>query len=273
MASNNKFERLIILAAMDCGKSDLDMFNQIDTSDVVFDNRFKRKKYKIIRNYKHRGRYTLTKKVIFKTLLILAILLSIVAMAVVASDAWRDSDYEVVVEEYSDHFLINFAPSGQSQQTTAEKTSEVVSEEINFEPSSENESEDISDETTEESTTITVKPSTPERVTRLPTWLPKDLEEVEGIKKPGMVVSDYFLGDDYYFTYVQHPIDEGGIHVDNEGATITNVFINGYSGILITYQGEMRLNLFWNDNDYLYYICGELITPEEAIKIAESVYD
>lgn len=34
--NNKKFESLIMLAAIDCGNSDVEMFNQIDTSYVVF---------------------------------------------------------------------------------------------------------------------------------------------------------------------------------------------------------------------------------------------
>ena len=106
---------------------------------------------------------------------------------------------------------------------------------------------------------------------RKPTWLPANLEECEMIVSRFVIVLDYYLGEDYYFSYIQAPITHDDIHVDNEGATVTNININGLSGIMITYSTDNRINMFWSDDEYVYEILSELLTYEEVMRIAESI--
>ena len=278
--NDKKFESLIMLAAIDCGKSDVEMFNKIDTLDVTFDKRFHRKKYRVIRNYNHRGRYTVAKKVVIRMLICLMIVMSFAFMTVMAIEPLREALFEAVINQYEDHFTISFKPAGQADATT-EVTNDEVTEQNTSESNSENqggfvtdketESDESAEETTEEVTTEKIKPNDAIKEVRKPTWMPDGLEEVEGVNTRLLVSVDYYMGDEYYFTYMQQPIAIGDTYVDNEGAILTEISINGYSGILATYSGEDRLNLIWSDDEYIYYICGELISPEDSIKIAESI--
>lgn len=283
--NDKKFESLIKLAAIDCGKSDVEMFNQIDTSDVVFDKRFHRKKYKVIRNYNHRGRYTVAKKVVIRMLICLMIVMSFAFMTVMAIEPLREALFQAVINQYEDHFTISFKPAGQADATT-EVTNNEVTEEFNSEFNSENqsgvitdvttESADTAEETTEEITTeeTTVEASKPNDIikeVRKPTWIPDGLEEEEVMNTKTYVAFDYYLADEYCLTYIQIPIASKDIHVDNEGATLCDIVIKGYSGIYVTYEGQNMINLFWNDNEYAYEIFTETLTLEEVIVIAESV--
>ena len=303
--SENKFERLISLAAMDCGNDEVEAFDNLDTSDVVFSNRFQRIKYKIIRKYNYPKQHTVTIKVFWRILIALMVVMSIGFMTIMAVEPLREALFKAVITQYDDHFTISFKPEGEVPVTTQEETSKT--EETTIEESSENAPGYVVDEATDSNTTteyintdelvteetttdcsttelITTSESTTEEVStapikpndiikevRKPTWIPDGMEEVEGVNTKLLVSVDYYVRDEYYFTYMQQPIAIGDTYVDNEGAIITEININGYSGILATYSGEDRLNLIWSDNEYIYYICGELISLEESLKIAESI--
>lgn len=126
---------------------------------------------------------------------------------------------------------------------------------------------------TEEITTeiIINRPNDIIKEVKKPSWVPDGIEEFEIMNNQGFVVLEYCSGDKYCFCYVQSPIANEDIHVDNEGATVTLVNINGLSGTFITYSTDSRINLFWNDDDYIYQVWSETLTSEEVIKVAESV--
>lgn len=303
--SENKFEKLISIAAMDCGNDEVEAFDNLDTSDVVFSSRFQRIKYKIIRKYNYPKQHTVTIKVFWRILIALMVVMSIGFMTIMAVEPLREALFKAVITQYDDHFTISFKPEGEVPVTTQEETSKT--EETTIEESSENAPGYVVDEATDSNTTteyintdelvteetttdcsttelITTSESTTEEVStapikpndiikevRKPTWIPEGVEEVEGITSLSLVYIDYYVGDEYYFSYMQQPISIGDTYVDNEGAILTEISINGYSGIIVTYTGEIRLNIIWSDDMYVYSIYSELLLSEQAIRIAESV--
>lgn len=215
----------------------------------------------------------------------LMMIMSLTFMTVMAIEPLREALFQAVINQYEDHFTISFKPAGQADVTT-QVTNNEVTEELGSEFNSENQGGVITDITTEsantteatteeitteETTVEAIKPNDIIKEVRKPKWIPEGLEEVEIVNMVLLVSVDYYMEDEYYFTYMQQPISIGDTYVDNEGATLTEISINGYSGILATYSGEDRLNLIWSDDEYVYYICGELISPEDSIKIAESI--
>lgn len=303
--SENKFEKLISIAAMDCGNDEVEAFDNLDTSDVVFSSRFQRIKYKIIRKYNYPKQHTVTIKVFWRILIALMVVMSIGFMTIMAVEPLREALFKAVITQYDDHFTISFKPEGEVPVTTQEETSKT--EETTIEESSENAPGYVVDEATDSNTTteyintdelvteetttdcsttelITTSESTTEEITteaikpndiikevRKPTWIPEGLEEEEVMNTKTYVAFDYYLGDEFCFTYIQIPIASEGIHVDNEGATLCDIVIKGYSGIYVTYDGEQMINLFWNDNIYAYEIFSETLTLDEIVMIAESV--
>ena len=139
------------------------------------------------------------------------------------------------------------------------------------EKSEEKTTQNIVDETNENEV-ITQKPLNDKiHQVKKPSWLLDGMEEVEGLNSRVLVNSDYYIGDVFYFTFTQRPIAIADINVDNEGANVTDINISGYNGVIITYDNHSVINLFWSDADYAYSICSELLTYEEAMRIAESV--
>lgn len=281
----NKFERLIFIAGFDCGNDEVEAFDNLDTSDVVFSNRFQRKKHRIIRKYNIRKEYNVTIKVFLKILISLMIVMSIGFMTIMAVEPLREALFKAVITQYDDHFTISFKPEGEVLVTTQEETSQT--EDPTIEASSENAPGYVVDDTTEAESTneyITTGESTTEEVTtetiklndiikevRKPTWIPEGMEEIEGINNETLVYYEYYLYGEYYFAYIQQPLNISDILVDNEGATINYVDINGYNGVIALYDEDIRINAFWSDNEYVYQILSEKLSYEEVIMIAQSV--
>ena len=104
-----------------------------------------------------------------------------------------------------------------------------------------------------------------------PSWYPDGIQEEEIISTLGFFIIEYYSGDEYCFCYIQTPIANDDIHVDNDGATLTNITVGELKGVMITYNTDNRINMFWSDDKYIYEILSETLTYEEAIKVAESV--
>ena len=271
---------------MDCGNDEVEAFDNLDTSDVVFSSRFQRIKYKIIRKYNNYPKqHTVARKIFWKVLISLMVVMSIGFMTIMAVEPLREALFKAVITQYDDHFTISFKPDGEVLVTTQEETSKM--EETTIEESSENAPGYVVDDTTEsdstneyittgESTTaeVTTAPMKPNYIIKeviKPTWIPEGLEEEEVMNTKTYVAFDYYLGDEFCFTYIQTPIANEDIHVDNENATIIDVTINGNSGICVTYTSEGITNLFWNDSQYAYEILSYSLDIEDIIMIAKSI--
>ena len=278
--NDSNLDRLISIAATNCSEQDLQAFNKTDVSDVVFDRRFKRKKYKVIRNYNHPKRYKLSKRIILGVIICLAIIISLGIMTVIATDAWNDSGFGAEVNEYDDHFVINFKPSNGNTYNTVIETDSVGEETLPSYDETENgiipdietsveDSSDISEETTAQPLLNDII-----KKEKTPTWVPEGMIVDSYFSNQAYVIIDYYNCDnldEFCFSYFQTPIANEDIYVDNENSTILDISINGYSGVLITYAGETRMNMFWSDDEYIYIINSEALTMEEIYKIAESV--
>ena len=278
--NDNNLDRLISLAATNCGKQDLETFNETDVSDVVFDRRFKKRKYKVIRNYNHPKRYKLSKRIILGVIICLAIIISLGVMTVIATDAWKDTGFGAEVNEYDDHFIINFKPSNGNTYNTVIETDSVDEETLPYPDETENgiitDTETIVEDSSEITEETTTQPPLNDIIKeeKTPSWVPEGLIVDSYFSNQAYVIIDYYNCDnldEFCFSYFQTPIANEGIYVDNQNSTVTDISINGCSGILITYTGETRMNMFWSDDEYVYIICSETLTVEEIYRVAESV--
>lgn len=104
-----------------------------------------------------------------------------------------------------------------------------------------------------------------------PSWYPEGMEPEVLADNISYLLIDYYSGDDYCFTYIQTPISNNDIYVDNECSILTNINVAGLNGVMITYTTDSRINMFWSDDKYIYEILSETLTTTEAMRVAESV--
>ena len=107
-------------------------------------------------------------------------------------------------------------------------------------------------------------------VQRKPTALPQGIyEDVVVNSKTGLLI-EYYQNDEFLFAYQQDLMDVERTY-DNTEVMLTEIRVNGYSGILIEYREEPLIIIEWTDAEYRYQILSEVYGKEELLAIAESV--
>ena len=107
---------------------------------------------------------------------------------------------------------------------------------------------------------------------RMPTYLPEGIEAELVMQSMSATIVDYYdKNDNVYASFWQKTLTSDNMHLSNEGATVTHLEIQGHEAMLITYETQMDLTLIWTDGEYVYCMLGVIATPEELIKMAESI--
>jgi len=162
---------------------------------------------------------------------------------------WREAIFNAIVEWYDDCFAVRYEnPEGNEKETghKEESTSEPETEEM-----------------------ISV-PTYIETI-RKPTNLPEGVwEDVLAQTRTGNN-SDYYLNDQYLFSFSQillKPLDD---YIDNEDANVTRANINGYDATVVEYVDKSEIYILWSDGEYSYQIFSTECDVETLIRYAESV--
>lgn len=107
---------------------------------------------------------------------------------------------------------------------------------------------------------------------KLPGYCPAAFTKLQG-KSIGRMfrLVLYDAAGNYSGTFTQ-TIIEANTLADAEGATVTDVVINGFEGIVLTYATEPGVYaVYWQDHEYRYHIYALFDSMEEALRMAESV--
>ena len=140
-------------------------------------------------------------------------------------------------------------------------------------------SESPTTETTESPTVISTEPPT-EQITvvptiiediRRPTYLPEGVEEDPVMENLSMVITEYYLGNDFYCSLSQKVYNDSDKYFDNEGVIVRTVSINTHEATLLTYESKDEMYLVWTDGEYIYQLYSYCVPVDEFIKIAESI--
>ena len=298
----DKLDVLIALAAKDCGSDDVAMWNSLDTSDVEFRPQFVRRMNRLLSKHKHAAERLVLKKILVRVAVALMALLSLAFLTVMAIEPLREAIFQAVVEWYDDHLTIRYerpqgdVPAGttnagfvieddesesestiedEESSTEEETVSAAGEEESSVEAPAESQAAvevqtDVAEVTTKLEMDVVTPPTTIEDV-RMPTYIPEGVvEDVLMANKLGVYV-DYYLGDEWVYSYMQDVWKETDIGLDNVGASVEYTTINEYEAIFVESTDTPEKSLVWNDGRYVYrlsFIEGDL---DEMVKIAESV--
>ena len=242
--NSDKFDHLIALAAMKCADEEADELNSLDTSSVSFDPSYYRKRNKVIRQYKHRT--TSRRSIAVRLAVAIAAAVIVMSLLIGCVPRIREAIYNAIVEWYNDYFSVRYEdPDGLEKETGHE----------------------------EESTTEAESVAAPTYIVsvRKPTNLPEGVWEDVIVENNTQIMVDYYIGDEYLFSFTQSllkPIDK---YVDTEDVDITHVEINGYDATVAEYLDKKEIYVLWNDSEYSYHIFSTECDLDTLIEYAKSV--
>ncbi len=250
----DKLDMMIALVAKDCGNDDVEMFDNLDTSSVVLDKYFYRKRDRIIAKYKHHPAILIFKKGLFRVAVAILIIMSLGFTAVMAITPLREALFETVIEWYEDYLTIRYEPADKEDHTNKENDSGITD----------------NTETPPANDPIVTPPTIIEEV-RKPTYLPAGMVEDVLASNKLMVYIDYYLNNEYIFTFTQMLLTEREKLIDNEGAELSIVDINGNEGVVIQYENKTGLSIVWSDGEYVYQLITQSIDLNELMFYCQSV--
>lgn len=238
------FGELVKRSFLDGNDPDLELLDSIDDSEVVLSERFYERKKAVLDAYKGISRARSFKRTMISIAVAALIVISIVCVTVACVSTLRNAVWNAIVEWYEDYITVKYEP-----------------------PKAESES-DIE-------TVTQAPPPTKIETVRKPTYLPDGVEERVVLQSSAMLLSDYFINDEWVFGYRQSILTNNDKYIGESSAVIKTVYINGGQAYIVSSDNVMENNdytLIWNDEIYMYRIYySNKISEREITRIAESI--
>lgn len=245
--NSDKFDHLISLSAIKCTEEDAKKLKDIDTSDVVFDSSYHRKRNKIINKYRHKPSLKSTKSVMIRVLAAIMIMVMLSCALIGCMPRLREAIFNAIVRWYESYVTVNYEnQDGREMETGYEE------------------------ETVSQADTDGVAPRYIENV-RKPTGLHEEVWEDMVTKSNTRINIDYYCNEDYLFSYSQMLLEQNDSRIDNEEVYVTHVKINDNDATSIEYINKKEIVIFWSDGEYSYNMSSTECNLDELIKYAESV--
>lgn len=251
----DKFDHLIALAAAKCIEEDVKAFKEIDTSEVHFDASYYCKRKRIIKKYKHKRAFKATKTVAIRLLVAIMIMVMLSCALIGCVPKWRRAIYEAIVEWYNDCFVVRYeetdAPPAETRypETTATETEEAAA----VEPESTKAAPDHIEEV------------------RKPRELPDGIWEDMVSQNRTTINIDYYVNEEYLFSFTQRVLKSNDKQFDSEGATVKHIKINENDATIVEYINKAEIYVLWSDGEYAYYMVSTGCDMETLVQYAESV--
>ena len=242
--SKNKFDYLLDMAVCECGSRDVDFFNSLDDTGVILSDRLNRAVRRLIFREEHKTVRLKARTVLTRVAVAILIIISLMLALIACVPVLRDAIWEVIVEWTDDYIKVDMQGIGNPDNSD-------------------------NTETPGDSTQNAVVPPPYIQQFREPVVDNEAVEaEVLG-KNDSVYLIDYYIGDDWYFTYSQSVFGEG-LKIDSTAVEVKMVKVNGFDALLAITEDNMENKIVWGDGEYLYYIYGTM-NESEIIKLAESV--
>lgn len=195
---------------------DVDMFNNLDTSNVVFDEKYYKKRDRIVRKESRKPKIRLLKRISTRVAVAILVLLSVAFMTLMSISAVRNAIWTVVVEWYEEYIDIKHDDGTPNENSTLDRI-----ESINK-----------------------------------PTVLPNGVEEEVIIENDTRVMYDYYIGDEYICTFTQGIKDENNkLQFDSEEIVSYTIDSDG-KHIYVINDEDGFVTMYWVDEYYDYSLMG-----------------
>ncbi len=249
---NDKLDVLIALVAKDCGNDDVEMFKNLDTSNVSLSKRFYARQRRAINRYERKPAITILKKFLIRAAIALMMLMSIGFMTVMALPGVRSAVFEAVVEWYENYVAVHFEPYDTYSYESDIKISEP----------------EVTDESLESNVENVFL--TEIETVKKPTYLPEGAEEDLVNNGKSSLIIDYYIGEDTIATFSQTLYSNEASFYDNKSSALYEISMNGYNALVFEFELGDRA-ILWIDGVYYYSIYSTVLDVNELIKIALSV--
>ena len=227
----DKYDYLIAMATLDAKNDDVEMFENLDTSDVVLSDQVVRKINRLIKT-SHRNldkHITKVRRILSRVAIVALVVISVMFTVMMSVSAIRNAVWNVIVEWYDKYLSVDY-----------------------------------------ESNVSVSLPATIEEV-RKPTLLPQGAEEAVIFDNERSYFTEYYIENECCLVFHQSRLNTGETYVDSETVIIEEVMIGEFKGLLLTYEKNTDVKILWNDGEYRYTLTGYGIDPEILIMIANSV--
>ena len=245
--NSDKLDHLICLSAIKCTEEDAKKLKDIDTSDVVFDSSYYRKRNKIINKYRCAPSLKSTKSVMLRLAAAIMIIVMLSCVLIGCVPGLRKAIFDAIVK-WCDRFVTVCYDNEDSRE-----------KETGYE-----------EESTSQIDDDLVAPTNIADI-RKPRGLPEGVWEDLLLQNSVGLEIDYYCNEDYLFSFSQMLLKSNDKRVDNEAAEVTCVKINGNDGTVVEYVNKKEIIIFWCDGEYSYRIFSAECDLETLIKYAESV--
>lgn len=216
--SENKTDLALKLLVDNCGCDEVEEFKRIDTSDVVLSKRYYRKKRRILSKIDWAPAWFTFKKVAVRILAAILVLLSIGFATIMAVPSLRQSVLQTISQAFSDHDEIIFTDNDESVETEALDKIEKLNK---------------------------------------PTVLPSGVEEENLLNGQTIYASDYYIGDEWVFSFQQAVKTESiKIVINTEDYEQYSIFIDTKELKVYESQRTGDICIFWTDEHYAYIVDG-----------------
>lgn len=245
--NSDKFDHLISLSAIKCAEEDAEKIKELDTSGVVFDDSYYKKRNKIINKFKRAPSVRTTKTVLLRLAAAIMIVIMLSGALIGCVPSLRKAIFDAIVKWYDRFVAVSYDnEEGREKETGYEEESTL---QIDADP---------------------VVPKSIENI-RKPRDLPEGVWEDRVLQNSTMIEIDYYCNEYYLFSFSQMLLKPNDNRVDNEDVDITYVKINSNDGTVVEYANKKEIIIFWSDGEYSYRIFSAECDIETLVKYAESV--
>ena len=251
----DKLDMMMALAAKDCGNDDVELLDTLDISEVSLDKHFRRKKARIVEKHKRYPTMLALKKGMLRVAIVLMVIMSLGFTTIMAISPMRKAIFEVIIEWYEDYLTIRY---------------EQAAKDVNDASGEEGNDTKDNDENSPLSDPVIIPPTVIEEV-RKPTVLPQNVVEDIVIQNKSFVCIDYYEDGELAYTFNQMLLKDRDMYLDNEGAIVETVDINGNSGTVIQHTEFSGISVVWSDGEYNYQMITQSTSLDELIHLCRSV--
>lgn len=248
---NDKLDFLLSMASHSIAEKLLEEYDNIDTSDIVFDDYYKKKKRKIIRHERIQPIIKGAKKILSRVAVIFLVIISAAFITIMSVSAIREAVWSFIVEKYENYVTIRFVQ--------AETDNEALRSDV---------SKDNAIQTENKSA---LKAPIAIEEYKKPSYLPFGFVEDIVFKNQSAFAVDYYSENKWVCSYYQVLFTDDEKYFDNSSVNIENVKVGGYKGVLITHEDSTMKSLYWHDEKYTYTLTVSSMDSKTLISVAESV--
>lgn len=270
-AENDRFDCVVRLALLNCGDRDVAMFNAIDDSQVVLSPRLNKRIHRLIAQHAREEMFAPSRRLAVRIIVAAMLILSLSCVAMLSISGVREAIRRVIVSWYEDYLTIEyFVDENDTTTSSGEET------EKNIYSAFPNPKGNCTDDCacSSDGTTAPTKPiPTQIEEVRKPTYQIPGVElEEDVVAITSLIVNiDYYVGDDYIYSYSQHILKTSQKYFDSEGALVSERGFDGYVAQVITYKDKQEIQFIWNDGEYVYTLSSITLSVDDLVEIARSV--